>query len=102
MLDFYLISDKMPNPDWPEKENLKYADGLTPEEFEQLVKLELIETDVGYWDDFRWNSKQVEAKHARINSKHLIESIENTVVNKFAKMIQSAVNDNLGLIAYCD
>jgi hypothetical protein len=101
-MEFYLIPDHIPNPEWPRQKNLRFAGGLELKEFEQMQKLGLIEPECGYFDDFRWNFENVKSKHETINSKFRLKSIENNVVNKFAVIIDLAFKQKVGITAYCD
>ena len=102
MLDLYLIPDDIKTPEWPEKENLKFVDGLTLKEFDQLMKLEIIDGNITFWDDFRWTNKEVKGKAQKIQAHYTKVSMQNTTVDKLDRILKTAIMNNLGLVAYCD
>lgn len=98
MLDFYLISDnKKTNPKSPK--NLKYAGGIEDDKYYRLIRIGLIDEKYDYYSDFRWNTAVVK----QIN-KHLekYKTDNNTDIETLRQIINQAVENNCGLIAYCD
>lgn len=57
MLDFYFISDELPD-DYALTQP-EYAGGIKMHEFEQLQHAYVIDYQLDFFDDFRWSSLQV-------------------------------------------
>lgn len=98
MLDFYLIKDDQPKPNYPEQVPLEFITGLNSKTFENLIKKGLIDSRFDYYSDFRWNInlvKQINLKIAKAkNSDSDIDKL-NLIINKALKL-------KCGIIAYCD
>jgi len=105
MLDFYIISDDTPKPDWPEKIGLERIDGLELSDFEDLKKKKLLYEKLNFWEDFRLNKESTLSLYEMIITTYP-ELRENKLkiksVNKLFKIVESAAKENFGLIAYCD
>lgn len=105
MLDFYGIPDDTPKPHWPEKIGLERIDGLEMDDFEDLITKKLIPDRFDFWTDFRW-SKSVVLEMYTAMLKAYPELRENKLkiksVNTLFYIVNSAVKNNVGLIAYCD
>ena len=98
MLDFYLINDDQPKPNYPEQLSLEFVVGLDSKTFESLIKKGLIDSRFDYYSDFRWNLKVIEQINLNIvKAKNLDSDIDklNLIINK-------ALELKSGLIAYCD
>ncbi|MCD8433606.1 hypothetical protein LNJ05_12615 [Tenacibaculum finnmarkense genomovar ulcerans] len=98
MLDFYLIKDDQPKPNYPEQVSLEFVIGLDSKTFESLIKKRLIDSRFDYYSDFRWNLKVIEQINLNIvKAKNLDSDIDklNLIINK-------ALELKSGIIAYCD
>lgn len=106
MLDFYLIKDESKKPSHPEQTKLIYAGGLELEAFDELQRKNIIESCFDYWSDFRWSSEYVQQKVESLVVKYP-DVQENTMKTKTPEamlftILEKAVRENYGLIAYCD
>ena len=99
MLDFYIIQDDKPIPDFPEQADLVFAGGLDYLTFENLKKKGIIEDSYNYYSDFRWEKTIIEQKIKKINQDRLESDID--IKNLLTLLDKAHVNDS-GLIAYCD
>jgi hypothetical protein len=94
MLDFYFISDELPD-DYALKQ-AEYAGGIKMREFEQAQHAHVIDYQLDFFDDFRWSSVQVKQKLALLHSTHS---------DQFAtlmQILQRAEELNCGVIAFGD
>lgn len=98
MLDFYLIKDEQPKPDYPEQINLEFVLGLDIITFNNLVKKGVIETKFDYYSDFRWSSELIK----QISIKILNTEKLGTDVTKLDFILKKALKSRSGIIAYCD
>ncbi len=105
MLDFYKITDDTPKPCWPEKIGLIKVEGLELDDFKDLANKNLIPDGTEFWSDFRWDKNTVLGIYNSVLENHP-ELKENKLriksVNKLFRILNSAVEDGIGLIAYCD
>ncbi len=99
MLDFYLIQDDQPKPDYPEQANLEFVGGLDYKTFENLQNKGVIGSQYNYYSDFRWGTKMIEQQSTNVN---LGEFKKDTDLEKLIDILEKAKNKNSGLIAYCD
>ena len=97
MLDFYLISDSEEKPKPDKLDNLDYAGGLGSDIYDRLVKKGIIDSRFDYYSDFRWGNQLVK----QIESKANIFNTDSDVI-KLKKIIDKAINKELGLIAFGD
>lgn len=105
MLDFYKIPDETSKPDWPEKINLEWVDGLELNDFDDLKNKGLIAERFDFWTDFRWNRKSTLELYDLILKKYpelREDKLTIKSVNKLFNIVDNAVKENIGLIAYCD
>lgn len=105
MLDFYTIPDEMDKPGWPAKNELIRIDGLSLKDFDDLIKKKLIADRFDFWTDFRWSKSMVTAMYNVLLQKYpaLRENkLKIKAVNKLFTILDTAVKENVGLIAYCD
>ena len=51
MLDFYLIKDEQPKPDYPEQLNLEFAGGIDFKTFNDLIRKGIIDSRFDYYYD---------------------------------------------------
>ena len=99
MLDFYLIRDDQPKPDYPEQANLEFVGGLDLKTHSNLQKKGLIESQYDYFSDFRWGTTII----GQIKEKTRHDNFENdSDVIKLMDLIDKAQLKDSGLIAYCD
>ncbi len=96
MIDFYLIKDEQPKPDYPEQASLEFVDGINYKTYENLVKKGIIDSRFDYYSDFRWNSQLIEQIFKRIKKP---TDSDFRVLNK---ILNRATESKKGLIAYCD
>lgn len=105
MLDFYKISDDTPKPDLLKGIKLAKVNSLEFDDFEDLKIRKLIPSRFDYYSDFRWSSRftldlynLILESHPKLNK----SNSEINSVNAFYHILQEAVKDNLGLVAYSD
>ena len=98
MLDFYIIKDEQPKPNYPEQANLVFISGLDSGTFDNLISKGIIDSRFDYYSDFRWNSNLIE----QINSK--VSKIKNSDsdIDKLNLILKKALESKCGIIAYCD
>jgi hypothetical protein len=98
MLDFYIIKDEQPKPNYPEQVNLEFITGLDSGTFDNLIRKGIIDSRFDYYSDFRWDSYLIE----QINSK--VSKIKNSDsdIDKLNLIIKKALELKCGIIAYCD
>jgi hypothetical protein len=99
MLDFYLIHDDLPKPNYPEQAGLEIAGGLDYDSYEYLLSKNLIDKRFDYYSDFRWGSVMIKQISEKINQSGLKADFK---VRKFYDLINLASNRKCGLIAFCD
>ena len=98
MLDFYLIKDEQPKPNYPEKANLEFILGLDSRTFENLIKKEIIDSRFDFYSDFRWNRKLIEQINIKISNYKKSDSD----IEKLNVILKKALKFESGIIAYCD
>ena len=98
MLDFYLIKDEQPKPNYPEKANLEFILGLDSRTFANLIGKGIIDSRFDYYSDFRWNSNLIE----QINSKASKIKNSDSDIDKLNLILKKALELKFGIIAYCD
>ena len=96
MLDFYLINDEQSKPDYPEKADLKFVSRIDHKTYKTLVSKRIINSRFDYHSDFRWNSQLIEKMYKKIKDK------SDSNIEKLSKILNKAMNEKCGLIAYCD
>jgi len=99
MLDFYLIKDDQPNPDYPEQSELEFAGGLDLKTHSNLQKKGLIDDHYDYFSDFRWDTTFVKQLKAKTKQSKFENDSD---VQKLIDLINKAQLKESGLIAYCD
>ena len=98
MLDFYIIKDEQPKPNYPEQVNLEFISGLDSRTFDNLISKGVIDSRFDYYSDFRWNNSLIK----QINSK--VSKIKNSDsdIDKLNLILKKALELECGIIAYCD
>lgn len=98
MMDLYLISDSIDNPKSPEKDTVKYIDGVKDIEFDELKRFKLIEDKLDFYTDFRWKYSEVELKikSAKANLS------QSATLSKFLSILEQAAINKQGIIGFCD
>lgn len=99
MLDFYLIRDNQPIPNYPEQANLEIAGGLDYETYEYLKSKGLIDKRLDFYSDFFWGTEMIESTLAIINQGGFKSDPR---VKLFYDLISLALEKKCGLIAYSD
>jgi hypothetical protein len=99
MLDFYLIFDDETKPSYPEQIGLEYAGGISFNAFENIKNIGVIDNHYDYYSDFRWNSMIIKQISEKIKQKNMKN---NTHVKFLIEILDKAILNNSGLIAYCD
>lgn len=97
MMDFYLIKDSEPIPNFPD-DDLQFLGYLDLKTFNRLQKIGLISNRYDFYSDFRWSTdilKQVE-------NQILNSSSDNSDIKKIKEIITNALEKNCGILAYCD
>ncbi len=89
----------MPEPDYPEQVNLEFAGGLDDKTFENLQNKGIIGDQYHYYSDFRWYVTVIEQLCTLANQEKFKKD---TDLKKLNKLLNSATNKAIGLIAYCD
>lgn len=97
MLDFYLISDDIEDPEFPEQIGLLLAGGLDDKTFTDLKLRRIIEENYNFYSDFRWTKETVKQKY---DLTKLIS--HDSSVKKMIDILSKAVEQERGLIAFCD
>ncbi|WP_312747117.1 hypothetical protein [Sphingobacterium multivorum] len=99
MLDFYIIDDKQPKPDFPEKAGLVFAGPLDEKTFSSLQQKGIIAKRFDYYSDFRLDSVLIKQMQQIILSKELQMD---TDIKSLTQILDIANNKQSGLIAYSD
>ena len=99
MLDFYIIEDDKPKPNYPEQANLTYAGGLDGKTYDRLQRKEIIDKRFDYYSDFRWGTELIEQIRKTIQIKRMEKDSD---VKSLLVILDLAGQQNSGLIAYCD
>ena len=99
MLDFYLIQDDQPEPEYPEQAELEFAGGLDYKSFENLKDRGLIADRFDYCTDFRWGTDLIRQINEQINKKSGKSDFD---VKQLMDLLNQAIQKESGLIAYCD
>ena len=97
MLDFYLIKDSTSISNHG-AHVIDFLGGINDSDFEHLQNINVIESHLDYYKDFRWSNEQVLRKNAQLNT---ISSL-NDAERKMLDILNKAKETNNGLIAYCD
>lgn len=99
MLDFYIIKDDQPKPNYPEQLGLEFAGGLDNKTFENLQNKGIIDKRFDYYSDFRLGSLLIEQIRQTIIQKQLQADND---VKKLTQLFDTADKKQIGLIAYGD
>ena len=99
MLDFYLIQDDQPKPDFPEQANLVFAGGLDHKTFEKFQNKGIIPKHYDYYSDLRWGTKIIAQQHITADQDKFKSDVD---LQKFLDLLEKARINHCGLIAYCD
>lgn len=99
MLDFYIIKDDHPEPEYPEEVGLIFVGGLDLKTFDNLQNKGIIDKGFGYYTDFRLGSVLIEQIRQNILQKQLQAD---TDVKKLLDLFDEADKKQSGLIAYGD
>lgn len=94
MLNFYFISDNLPNA--TSHQQLTYAGGIEEEEFSMGQHLGLIESYADYYGSFRWSSEQVS------NKLFLLAGCPMRNSTALQEILKQAQNLEVGLLAIGD
>lgn len=95
MLDFYLLSDSQPTPN--NLAQLIYAGGLEAALYDRLVKKGVINARYDYYSHFRWGNALVLEMAAKLK-----DLPSDTDVQQLKKIIEQAVINDVGLVAFGD
>jgi len=98
MLDFYLLADDQPMPDYPEDGGHKPVVSIGDQVFERLKAKKIIPERFDYYTDFRWDSALIE----QIRSNMLVHTPGDSDVQPLLKMLDMARTHDSGLVAYAD
>lgn len=98
MLDFYFISDDQSKPN-NGPSVLDFAGDLDDKTFSNLQKKGIIDNRFDYYSDFRWSELLLKQIRERIDLKQMQTD---TDVVKLLRLIDAALNQKSGLIAYAD
>tara|TARA_A100000171_G_scaffold37086_1_gene36006 strand:+ start:200 stop:460 length:261 start_codon:yes stop_codon:yes gene_type:complete len=85
--------------------NLERVNGLEIDDFEDLKIRKLIPSRFDYCTDFRWSSRfTLDLYNLILESYPKLDKSNSEInsVNVFYHILQEAVKDNLGLVAYGD
>ena len=99
MLDFYLIKDEEPSPNYPSKKALEYIGGLDHKTFYNLQQKGLLDMRFDYYSDFRLSTKTIRQILEKIENENLGSDSD---VMKLIKMLEMANRTSNGIIAYGD
>lgn len=99
MLDFYLLRDDHPKPEYPEQAELEFAGGLDYKSFENLRAKGLIADQFDYYTDFRWGMDLIRQIDKQIDKK---SGESDSDVKQLIDLLNQALQKESGLIAYCD
>ena len=97
MLDFYLIKDDQPKPNYPEQSGLQFVGSLDEKTFSNLKKNNLIGNQFDYYSDFRWGTTIVLQMQQRI-----IQVSDDSDIKKLIVLLEIAEKHDAGLMAYSD
>lgn len=98
MLDFYFLKDDVTKPgNGPSA--LDFAGNLDDKTFSNLQKKGIIDNRFDYYSDFRWSELLLKQIRERIDLKQMQTD---TDVVKLLRLIDAALNQKSGLIAYGD
>lgn len=98
MLDFYIIKDEQPKPNYPEQINLAFIASLDSKTFYHLIKKGLIDARFDDYSDFRWDSHLIE----QINAKVSMVKNADSDIKQLNRILRKALELKCGIIAYCD
>jgi hypothetical protein len=98
MLDFYFLKDDVTKLD-NGPSVLDFAGNLDDKTFSNLQKKGIIDNRFDYYSDFRWSELLLKQIRERIDLKQMLTD---TDVVKLLRLIDAALNQKSGLIAYGD
>lgn len=96
MLDFYLIKEEQPKPDYPEQVDLDFVGGIDYKTYERLINKDIIDNRFDYYSDFRWNVQMINQIMDKKGEQ------QDPDFEKLNNILRKAIESNSGLIAYCD
>ncbi|RKE57292.1 hypothetical protein [Sphingobacterium detergens] len=99
MLDFYIIDDHQPTPNDPTEMGLEFVGKLDDGTFKNLQKKNIIDKNFDFYSDFRLTTVVIKQIKNNILQKHLQTD---TDVQKLINILNTAIEKQSGLIAYCD
>ena len=99
MLDFYLISDDQPKPRNPKQIELQFVGRLDYDCFEGLKLKGFIANQFDYCSDFRWGTNQIKLISEMVNKSAFQPTLD---VKRLTELLDIAVRNNSGLLAYGD
>jgi len=99
MLDFYIIKDDQPAPNYPEQSGLEFVGGIDGKTFENLQNKGIIDRQFDYYSDFRLGTLLIKKVRQTILQKQLQSDSD---VKKLTQLLDTADNKHSGLIAYGD
>ena len=92
MLELYFTRDEQPS----NNEQIGAAGEIDYEEFDEAQKLEVIESDLDYFDNFRWTSQQVQQKRA------MLTPAIGAAIPTLAAILKQAFGTGCALVAFGD
>lgn len=104
MLDFYLVSDDEPIPEYPNES--AYIDSISWEEHEHINNYFLLpykknQPLLHYYEDSHFKLLTVtEIKSLMPNIE--IDPLNDASIEKFSKILKLAIDKEMGLVTFCD
>ncbi|MCD2421428.1 hypothetical protein LQ567_01545 [Niabella pedocola] len=99
MLDFYIIQDGQPQPDYPEQAGLEFVGGLDRQTFDHLKNSGVIGLQHDFYTDLRLDAEFIKQIRQYIFKKRLQADAD---VRKLLLLLDMAEQSQSGLIAYAD
>lgn len=99
MLDFYLIKDDEPQPNYPEQSGIQFAGSLDEKTFSNLKTKNVISDQFDYYSDFRWGTTIILQIRQRIMQKQVSDDSD---VKKMIVLLEIAEKHGTGLMAFSD
>lgn len=98
MLDFYLLADDQPMPDYPKEGEVKLIGSIDDRVFERLKVKKIIPERFDYYADFRWDSALTE----QIKGNILKHANGDGDLQPLLEMLDIAQAHDSGLVAFAD
>ncbi|MBZ4187511.1 hypothetical protein [Niabella beijingensis] len=99
MLDFYIVQDEQPQPDYPEQAGLEFVGALDNRTFANLQRKEVIGMQFNFYSDFRLDTELINQIRQHIFKTDLQTDDD---VKKLLILLDTAERNRSGLIAYGD